>query len=386
MTLNFRFEVDRWGYNPIAYKFNEDTDVEIFANQTQGDQKQMFDLEGNEVWKIVADENVPSLYKYYTPYPGISKIDSDEGFDLVLGGKFGDVSAYSGADGTVLWRRCLSGGESSDISVSVIPTEELCDGTPLTHIVTGDVDGDGGEEFVVGDKDGYLYLINAEDGTLVWNMKFDAALGNPILADSDGDGKIEIIVGVGDGYLYCIDSRKVIAAPGFVSDVAVTEDDKIPTDTTDVDEVLQARSYGAVWEAVKEAQSYEVRLKNGDDEVLAERSVVGANQIVFDDFTFYRGDFLLLEVRSVDLGGFKSDWVASDGVTYVDELTDDSDDTDDTDMEDEASDENTDDTDETVDQNEEATDQNTDEKDEMADDDVDVEVKKNSDGCGCSIL
>ena len=382
MELSFRFEVDRWAYNPSVSDFTGNNVVEIFANQRAGDQKQIFDLEGEEIWKIEAGEDMSSFYKYYTPYPGISKIDSDDGFDLVLGGKFGDVSAYSGADGTVLWRRCLSGGESTDVSVSVIPTEELCAGTNLSHIVTGDVDGDGREEFVLGDRDGYLYLINAEDGTLVWNMKFEAAVGNPILADSDGDGKIEIIIGVNDGYLYCIDSRKIIATPGFVSDVAVTGDDKIPTDTSDVDEVLQARSYGAIWEAVKEAVSYDVRLKNGDDEVVTERSVVGANQIIIDDFTFYRDDFVYLEVRSVDMGGFKSNWIASDGVTYVDEFTDDSDNTDisDSDSVDaEISDIDLEDIDETTESN------GTDIEDDQTDD-TDIEIKKGSDGCGCGLI
>lgn len=371
----------QWGLNSIAADFDGDGKKDIYLNDGYSP-IEVFNSNSDEIWRCLFDER--SSYKdFQSNFPGISKIDLDNGFDLVLGGKFGDISAYSGADGTVLWRRCLSSGESTDISISVIPTEELCGGTPLTHIITGDVDGDGREEFVTGDRDGYLYLISAEDGTLIWNMKFDAAIGNPILADSDGDGKVEIIVGVGDGYLYCIDNLKVIATPGFVNDVAVTEDDIIPTDTVDVDEVLQARSYGAVWEAVKEAVSYDVRLKNDADEVLTQRSVIGANQVVIDDFTFYRGDFLFLEVRSVDLGGFKSDWIASDGVAYVEEFTDDSDILDDGDM--------TDDSDDILDDGyelDEVADHDDIEEfsDTGSDDDVEIEVKDKSSGCGCSFI
>lgn len=316
LTRMFKLPFSSWPNNSAAADLDGNGAVEIFGNHRTGSFKKTIDITGLELWTIDISWDKDSLFQYFTPYPGIAKIDDEEGFDIVLGGKFGDVSAYSGADGTVLWRRCLYDGSSSDISVDVIPTEVLCSGTTLSNIVTGDIDGDSLDEFVTGDKVGNLYVINSKDGTLKWTMKFNGAIGNPALADVNDDGKIEILVGAGDGFLYAVGQRVFVPAPQTVRDVTVVDGEIVST--SDVDEMVHGDSYGGFWKGVDSALRYEVKLTDHADTVLKEAFVTGANQIVFDSLELNIGDTLYLNVRTINSGGYDSDWVKSNGVTVVD--------------------------------------------------------------------
>lgn len=79
----------------------------------------------------------------------------------------------------------------------------------------GDIDGDGKLEVVFGcyRNDGYIYALNAENGTLLW--KFNAAGSAegcndvaPVLYDVDGDGKLEVIVASScNPTTFCLDGK-----------------------------------------------------------------------------------------------------------------------------------------------------------------------------------
>ncbi len=79
-------------------------------------------------------------------------------------------------------------------------------GTAPSGIVTGDVDGDGRPEAMLGGLDGRLLVVRdgGERGEVVWSKMFDGPVGTPLLADLDGDGKVEVAVSVGDGYIYVL--------------------------------------------------------------------------------------------------------------------------------------------------------------------------------------
>ena len=82
-------------------------------------------------------------------------------------------------------------------------------GTASSVMVSGDVDGDGEPEVLIGGRDGNLYCIG-DAGTgprLVWKVPFDAPVASVLLADLDGDGKSEIAASVGDGYVYVFDGK-----------------------------------------------------------------------------------------------------------------------------------------------------------------------------------
>lgn len=190
-----------------------DGTVDVFAN-TIVDRKKVLALDGTVIWEFAIPAGT-SLDRYGTQ--GISHIDDIPGYDLVLAGKFGDVSAFSGHAGLPLWKRCVANGSSGEILFDRPVVASDCSGLSLSVPAVGDIDGDGFDEIVYGSPDGYLYALNAEDGTLAWSHYFGYAVGNPIPADVDDDGYIEIVVGVADGYLYAIDGPQATVEEQVVS-------------------------------------------------------------------------------------------------------------------------------------------------------------------------
>jgi hypothetical protein len=76
-------------------------------------------------------------------------------------------------------------------------------------MVSGDVDGDGEPELLIGGRDGRLHCIG--DGgsgpRTLWTLPFAAPVASVVLADVDGDGRSEIVASVGDGFVYVLGPR-----------------------------------------------------------------------------------------------------------------------------------------------------------------------------------
>ena len=68
----------------------------------------------------------------------------------------------------------------------------------VMSIATGDLDGDGIEEIIVGTRGRKLYALRA-NGTILWGpVAMTAEIDStPALADLDGDGLNDVVVGVG---------------------------------------------------------------------------------------------------------------------------------------------------------------------------------------------
>jgi hypothetical protein len=69
---------------------------------------------------------------------------------------------------------------------------------PVTHIQTGDINGDGTPEVVLTTADGWLYVLE-NDGRLAWRFELESEATTLRVADVDGDGQAaEIWVGSKD--------------------------------------------------------------------------------------------------------------------------------------------------------------------------------------------
>ncbi|HOW51070.1 MAG TPA: VCBS repeat-containing protein [bacterium] len=295
------------------YGFAADTDgdgaVELFGNAMA--LKRMMELDNTNNWEIKYT-STSSYYNVVLNHAGLADIDTNPGLDVALGGQYGDLSAYSGLDGSVLWKQCLYLGMSIELPDASYLTRTDCPGAKLSNIASGDIDGDGLEEFVVGSPDGYLYVVNTEDGSLAWSWLFDYAVGNPILADIDDDGLIEIVVGVADGYLYAIDQKRYTET--FPTREVVIKNGKIQNVGTDIDSQAYAGYIGVAWSPVFKAKGYDVRIVNASGAVITDVvTVTNGFQAIITDADIVSGQTYYAEVRGYDAKGYYSDWNRGDG-------------------------------------------------------------------------
>ncbi|HPO07937.1 MAG TPA: VCBS repeat-containing protein, partial [bacterium] len=82
--------------------------------------------------------------------------------------------------------------------------------TVLEGSVSGDVDGDGRDEILVGTVQGSLMILGiGENGLgIEWRRDFGASVGRPTIADIDLDGNPELLVGIETGNIVVLECRK----------------------------------------------------------------------------------------------------------------------------------------------------------------------------------
>jgi outer membrane protein assembly factor BamB len=82
----------------------------------------------------------------------------------------------------------------------------------------GDVNGDGTQDVVVGGTDGYVYALDGESGTLLWQvptcaaptqegMRFESIFGAPALCDLRGNGHLNVVIATGQRYIADVPSH-----------------------------------------------------------------------------------------------------------------------------------------------------------------------------------
>ncbi|HSA32427.1 MAG TPA: VCBS repeat-containing protein [bacterium] len=295
----------------FAADLDGDGTVELYGNAMN--RKRMLNVDNTIQWDFTFS-STSSYNIQLLNFDGIADIDNNPGLDVAMGGQYGDLSAYSGLDGTSLWKRCLYLGMAIDMPLDSFLTRVDCPGAKLSNIASGDIDGDGLEEFVAGSPDGYLYVVNSEDGTLAWSYLFDYAVGNPILADIDDDGYIEVVVGVADGYIYAIDQKRYTAS--FPVREAAVKNGKVFQPGTDIDTQEYAGSIGVAWSPVFKAKGYFVRIVDPSGAVISDTvEVLNGFSVIVTDADIVNGQTYYAEVRGYDDEGYYSDWSRGDGVT-----------------------------------------------------------------------
>jgi len=149
---------------------------------------------GDRVWETpyLNNAQVQSLM-------GVGDIDGDGSLELLASMATG-VQVFNPADGEVL--HTLSGMARA-----------------TTDIVSGDVDGDGRDEFLYASSN-RIFCLEEDEGTLVeaWSLDVGAHSSDLALADVDADGFLDLIVVTTDGYVKAYTG----ASPATGTSVAAT--------------------------------------------------------------------------------------------------------------------------------------------------------------------
>lgn len=253
-----------------------------------------------------------SLLNYQAPNAGFADANGDGLFDIAVPGLLGDLTVYSSVDGQVLYRRCLRDGAVTTLAAAA--TIQNCSPiAPLSSVVSGDVDGDGEDDFLVGDAGGWLYAIQASDGSLTWSLPLQARAFFPALTDLDEDGDLEILVSTSRSELLLVDNA-ALEPVAQVREVAL-DGNTILDAATDIDTSARADALGVVWEASPGADHYLVRLVTGNGtEILPAANLGDVTQAVFTGLSLVPGTSYRVEVTAVSgiLGAAPT--VSSDGV------------------------------------------------------------------------
>ncbi len=187
---------------------------------------------GRGLWEFRVDDIVRSS-------PSIGDIDGDGRLDVVFG--VGDfyggndstaVFALDAATGQLKWRRATNGlvlgspaladvnGDGKlDVAVATFPSGhgkgaggslyvlKGADGSDVAHfpvsvgagaqagVVTGDVDGDGGQDLLV-PTGAWVAVVSGKTGSVLYDLAQNTTTGfqsSPAVGDIDGDGRIDVV-------------------------------------------------------------------------------------------------------------------------------------------------------------------------------------------------
>lgn len=136
----------------------------------------------------------------------VADIDDAPGLDPVYITADGAIHARSGVDGAL-----LPGFPIGIVGGEVVDPEGEGEASPATALVVADLDGDGGDDALVGSREGWLYAINLSTSppALLWSFRIGEEITRLGLADVDGDGLIEILVSSLDGVGRILDATGV---------------------------------------------------------------------------------------------------------------------------------------------------------------------------------
>ncbi len=150
----------------------------------------LYDPAGAAVWKKTGGD-----WEYYRSYAALGYPAGPGRPKLGALTEAGELRCLDALTGRSLW------------------TIDLGCAADETYVVSGDIDGDGRDEYLVGLPDGRLVSVGEKDGlgAVEWEARLDAAIGPLAVADADGDGLAEIILATADGAVRILKLALVIS-------------------------------------------------------------------------------------------------------------------------------------------------------------------------------
>ncbi|MDP2308247.1 MAG: FG-GAP-like repeat-containing protein [Pseudomonadota bacterium] len=179
---------------------------------------QVVELDGTVRWEATPGSASGLPYTMHAA----ADVDEDGGLDVVIGGGYGEVDAYAGADGATI------PGFPVYLSAGAAFTERPGPMRRVLQLALADIDGDGHVEALVAHDEGYLYAVNLAPAEGAPGLAWSLYLGSPVYTvrpmDADGDGTLEVMVLANDGTARLIDGGET-----FV-DILLPEEGACSTD------------------------------------------------------------------------------------------------------------------------------------------------------------
>lgn len=218
----------RWSYDtggcndasPAIFDVDLDGELEVVVPASSPCRVYCFDgATGDVEWSRYIGYSIDSP-------PAIADVDNDNKPEVIFGTFYGYVFCLNGEDGSIYWQTnlgtdsfiqsgpnildvdldgqldvvvaqwagdcrvyALKGDDASVLWYSDEPGDYMYHGGSFA-----DVDEDGKPEIAIGCYDNYVYLLNAEDGSLEWDYRGTYYVGAPTsIADLNNDGHLEIV-------------------------------------------------------------------------------------------------------------------------------------------------------------------------------------------------
>jgi len=206
---------------PIIYDVDDDDTLEVIVPSSCNAKTFCFKgLDGSVKWQTpTAGSDSP---------PTIADIDNDGKPEILHGGFDGKVICINAENGSIAWQQTVYqnswvqtaptvldvdgngqldfvvatwafGTDTSKVYAFRGDNHSLIWSKPMADVMyhgtaVADFDKDNKPELVIGTYDGKLYMLNAEDGSEVWNFQANYYIGAPaVIADLNNNGICEII-------------------------------------------------------------------------------------------------------------------------------------------------------------------------------------------------
>lgn len=224
------------------------------------------------------------------------------------------VEVRDAKTGSLVWARRYLDGKAF--------TPETAPANPYVAgglVASADLTGKGHPTLLLRTSQGWLYAVNAQDGSIDWAINWGGSFGDPILADVDGDGAVEILVTFSDGHLYAL-GKSVLGQVDWVRENAGKGPALSPE--ADVDTQEDAETLHVNWAPMAKAEGYAVQITDETGAIIVPQLPVGAKTAAsLADLHLQPGLKYTAAVFGYVSKGKDTTWSQaqlSDGVTVVD--------------------------------------------------------------------
>jgi outer membrane protein assembly factor BamB len=162
---------------PVIANLDNDPEMEIIHGEFGG-YVLCLNADGSQAWELAVDLN-----SWIQTAPIVMDVNEDSIPDFIV------ANWNFGTDHRIF---CFRADTRDTLWTSSLPEDYMYHGASYA-----DLDGDGKNEIVIGDYEGNVYCLNAEDGSLFWRYQHSTSyyVGAPTsIADLDQDGFLDVIL------------------------------------------------------------------------------------------------------------------------------------------------------------------------------------------------